>query len=90
MASVGPIVDGWLLQEDPGTTFRAGRQHRVPLLVGSNAEDGRQRPLDAGAYLADSKERYGPLDGKYILLYPGSTTAEANASQDAFPPDARA
>lgn len=90
VASMAPIIDGWLLPEDPRGVFRAGRQNRVPLLVGSNADDGRQRPLTADAYVADSKQRYGALFDAYMRLYPGATTAEANASQDAYPPDARA
>jgi para-nitrobenzyl esterase len=90
VASMAPIVDGWLLPEDPRAVFRGRRQHHMPLLVGSNADDGRQQPLTAEAYVAGSKERYGALFDAYMRLYPGATTAEANASQDAFAPDARA
>ncbi|MHC4470304.1 MAG: carboxylesterase/lipase family protein [Planctomycetota bacterium] len=36
----GPAVDGWLLPDVPETLWRTGRQHDVPFLAGSNADDG--------------------------------------------------
>jgi para-nitrobenzyl esterase len=36
----GPIVDGWVVPDDPATIFEAGKQHKVPLIVGSNADEG--------------------------------------------------
>lgn len=36
----GPIVDGWAIPEDPGDMFTAGKQHNVPLLIGTNADEG--------------------------------------------------
>lgn len=35
-----PVVDGWVLPEDPGTMVASGEQHNVPLLIGSNREEG--------------------------------------------------
>lgn len=35
----GPIIDGWVLAEEPGVTFAAGRAAPIPLLVGSNARE---------------------------------------------------
>lgn len=35
-----PVVDGWVLPEDPGTMVASGEQHTVPLLIGSNREEG--------------------------------------------------
>jgi para-nitrobenzyl esterase len=39
-ASYGPIVDGWVIPEDPALTFESGRQANVPLIVGTNADEG--------------------------------------------------
>lgn len=36
----GGTVDGWVLPEQPATTFSAGRQAKVPVLLGSNADEG--------------------------------------------------
>ena len=36
----GPVVDGHVLPRDPGDVWRAGDQHRVPLIAGSNLDDG--------------------------------------------------
>jgi para-nitrobenzyl esterase len=37
---LAPVVDGDLLPEAPLTALRAGRGHRVPLIVGSNEREG--------------------------------------------------
>jgi para-nitrobenzyl esterase len=35
-----PIVDGYFLTDTPKSSFSSGTQARVPLLIGSNAQDG--------------------------------------------------
>jgi para-nitrobenzyl esterase len=39
-AYYGPIVDGYVMPEAPETLFGSGRQAAVPLLVGTNADEG--------------------------------------------------
>ena len=34
------VVDGWVLPEPPGEIFKAGRQAKVPVLLGSTANEG--------------------------------------------------
>jgi para-nitrobenzyl esterase len=36
----GPIVDGWAIPDDPAALFEAGKQARVPFLLGTNADEG--------------------------------------------------
>jgi para-nitrobenzyl esterase len=36
----GCIVDGWLLPDDPDKLFEAGKQCKVPLMLGTNADEG--------------------------------------------------
>ena len=36
----GVVVDGWVLPEDPSVIYRAGKQNKVELLVGSNQDEG--------------------------------------------------
>ena len=37
---LAPVVDGVFLPERPLAAFRAGRAHRVPLIIGTNAREG--------------------------------------------------
>src|SRR5208282_548620 len=34
------VIDGWVLPEEPATVFAQGRQAKVPVIVGSNANEG--------------------------------------------------
>jgi para-nitrobenzyl esterase len=36
----GPVVDGWILPDDPAALFAAGAQHDVPFMAGSTADEG--------------------------------------------------
>ena len=38
--SYGPITDGWVITENPVLTFASGLQANVPLIVGTNADEG--------------------------------------------------
>ena len=35
-----PVVDGWVIPDEPGALFARGGIHDVPLLVGSNSDEG--------------------------------------------------
>lgn len=37
---LGPVVDGWVLPEEPGAVWAAGRMLKVPLMAGSLLDDG--------------------------------------------------
>ncbi len=39
-ASYNPIIDGWVVREDPALTVTNGRQNDVPFLTGTNADEG--------------------------------------------------
>jgi para-nitrobenzyl esterase len=79
--SAGMIVDGWVIPEDPSTTFAAGRQNAVDVLVGSNKDEA----FFAGArtvqqFEEQARARWGALADQFLALYPHSTDAEAQAS----------
>jgi para-nitrobenzyl esterase len=88
VVGTGPIIDGWIVPQDISTVFQKRVEGRVPLLVGSTADDGgdaRALPLDK--YLEDSKKQYGGLFDTYIKLYPdGSdeTIRRLNADTQAW------
>jgi para-nitrobenzyl esterase len=78
-----PIIDGWLIPEDPGGIFAAGKQNDVPLLVGSNKDEGtffiQKGPADR--FLENAHRRFGTLADTYLKLYPAGSDDEAYASQ---------
>ena len=44
-----PVFDGWVLPQNPLTVYAGGRQHDVPIIVGSTLNEGT-------LYLADEKD----------------------------------
>jgi para-nitrobenzyl esterase len=85
------IVDGHVLREDLTTTYRHRRQNDVPLLVGWNAEEGKDlAPEILGTSdftAARHRELVTGILGhapSYALLasYPGATDSQAKAAID--------
>jgi para-nitrobenzyl esterase len=78
-----PIIDGWLIPDDPGAIFAAGKQNDVPLLVGSNKDEGtfflQKGPADR--FLENSNRRFGSLADTFFKLYPAGSDDEAYTSQ---------
>jgi para-nitrobenzyl esterase len=77
------IVDGWVIPEQPAKTFADGRQMRVPVLVGSNANEatvfghgGPKTVDDYRKYLAEDTGKYADQE---FRVYPASTDAEVAA-----------
>jgi len=79
----GPVIDGWFLPEDVGATFAEGKQNDVPLLVGSNQDEGTffLRPTTAEKFIERSRKRFGDQADAFLKLYPAATDEQANASQ---------
>ena len=77
------IADGWFLPADPGVIFAEGKQNDVPLLAGSNKDEGtfflQQGPADR--FLENSRRRFGDLADTFFKLYPAGSDDEAFASQ---------
>lgn len=65
---IGPIADGYVIPEIAARTFAAGREHRLPLLIGNNA---RERSLDGGLEALEkaNEEFYGPMASRAAGLY---------------------
>jgi para-nitrobenzyl esterase len=76
-----PVVDGWILPDKPHAIFAAGKQHRVPLLVGFNKNEGSVfPPLGNGTVEGLSnilKDLYGEQAIVAEKLYPATNTVEA-------------
>ncbi|MFP5389997.1 MAG: carboxylesterase/lipase family protein [Gammaproteobacteria bacterium] len=84
-----PIVDGVVLREDLATTYRQRRHNDVPLLVGWNAEEGKDLApelLGTGDFSAASHAQrvakllgHAPSDA-LLAAYPGATDSQARVS----------
>lgn len=64
-ARLGPIVDHYVLNEDPAVTFRRHEEHAVPLIVGNNAREGFGRIPDEA--LPDAIKRFYGADADRVL-----------------------
>ena len=79
-------VDGWLLPQDVYTIFSQGKQNDVPVLIGSNADEGTMftPPTVKAAVLRETAaKRFGPDADAFLKLYPFNTDEEAWAAQAA-------
>jgi para-nitrobenzyl esterase len=77
----GPIVDGWLIREDPGKVFAEGKQIEVPVLVGSNRDESfGGNPRSAQQFIDQSRKRYGDLADDFLKLYPAGSDEQAKES----------
>ncbi len=82
---VRPIVDGWVLPQDIATIFAQAKQNDVPLIVGSNADEGttlapQGASLKAAMFIAGVHERYGTLADSFLKIYPANSDEEAVSS----------
>src|SRR5262249_18105959 len=82
-SGAGPIVDGWIIPEDPGLIFSGGRHIDVPVLVGSNRDESFSiNPRDAAQFVEQARRRFGDLADTFLKLYP--TGSDDHARDSAF------
>jgi len=78
---VGPVVDGFMIPEDPGKVFAEGRQTQVPVLAGSNRDESfGGNPKDAQQFIEQARKKYGDLADAFLKLYPAGTDEQARDS----------
>ncbi len=89
----GLDIDGWLLPHAPAAIYEAGEQAHIPLLVGSNSEEGSYTNLLDGKaptpanYRAVVTQQFGKRADEALKLYPGRDEAEVKASGTALAGD---
>jgi para-nitrobenzyl esterase len=88
-----PNVDGYFLTEDVAAVFAAGRQARVPLLAGWNADEvragivlGKEKPTARG-FTGQTRKRFGDRADAILAAYPATSDAEAVESAAALASD---
>jgi para-nitrobenzyl esterase len=87
-----PVVDGLVLPLGPDEAFKSGRFSRVPLINGSNHDEGRSwasGPLDEDGYAAAIRRRFGNnakrvMEEYPLRTYPTPLQAWATIFTDAF------
>jgi para-nitrobenzyl esterase len=75
-----PIVDGWVLPDNPVALSSRAADNDVPVITGYQANDGallggRIQSLDN--YTVMVKRRYGEMADDFLALYPAKTLNEA-------------
>jgi len=75
-----PTIDGWLIPDSPDNVFRLHQENPVPLIIGSNADDGTTLAADANMtvpeYQTFIQGRFGKNASEVLIKYPASSTAE--------------
>ena len=73
-------IDGWLIPEEPQDIFRQGRQNPVPLMIGSNADEGTllaaKTNMTAEDYWKFLQDSFGPDAFKMLARYPARNDSE--------------
>ena len=78
----GPIVDGYVIPDDPAAIYRAGKQSDVPLIAGSTENEGGVRSINTTATAAEviAHRLFAEEAEDYLRYYPAGSDAEAIAS----------
>jgi para-nitrobenzyl esterase len=87
-----PIVDGRVLPDEPMRLFEEGNVARVPLLVGSNADDGSVFTLDLPIKTPEhwrdfARRRYPSAADTLLSLYPATTAADVRPAASRYATD---
>jgi para-nitrobenzyl esterase len=81
-----PIVDGHVIPDKPNLLFAAGREHKVPLIVGNTKDEmaifllAARMPADGAAYLKQLQENFGDLAESVAKAYPAQDAGQIRAA----------
>ena len=83
----GPVVDGWALPDDPDALWAAGKQHDVPFMAGSNANEGtvflgKVTAKTVEQYREMARKLYGDRSDEVLKLFPADTDAAVRKAED--------
>jgi len=75
------VVDGWVVPDEVQAIFKHGKQNDVPLIVGSNADEGtlftlQNKIKSVDAYHLAIKTLYGSIADDVIAMYPVKDPSE--------------
>jgi para-nitrobenzyl esterase len=75
---LGPVVDGYVLPDEPAAVFAAGKETPVPLVIGQTRDEMSlflamtPPPKTAADYRRKLDEAFGPLGADVAALYPAA------------------
>jgi para-nitrobenzyl esterase len=84
VSAINANIDGAVIPHVVRSLYQAGKQAKVDLLAGSNADEGVNTLgtlMNAAAYIADTKATHGNFADRFLAYYPASSDAEAETSQ---------
>jgi para-nitrobenzyl esterase len=86
-------IDGWLLSERPEDAFLNGRQHDVPLLIGTNEHEGNYfrnsfKYKDRSEFVTRMDDFYGPAAEAVLDTYPGEADEDLASTVALYVTDA--
>lgn len=88
-----PVVEPDVLPETPFDAYTSGHAHRVPVLLGSNADEGRAlvdlSKVTAANFTAELTRAWGELPPPLVAAYPFHTDDEARTARAALERDLR-
>ena len=82
-----PVFDGWVLPENPLRAFEEGRQHDVPIIVGSTANEGtlyltEETDLSVEKYQSFLKARFAGETQKASEIFPAREAKDVGPAID--------
>lgn len=87
-------IDGWVLPEQPAIVFAQGRQAKVPVIAGSNSDEGTTMveetlhgPPTLANYKAFLKDEFLDYADEMFRMNPAATDADVRAAFIAFDTD---
>ena len=77
----GPVVDGWVLPDDPGRLWDQGKQAAVPFITGTNADEGtvflqQVQIKRVAGYRFSARLLYGEDADEVLKLFPAQNDDE--------------
>lgn len=86
-----PTIDGWLIPEAPQEIFRQGRQNPVPIIIGSNADEGTLLAANTNMTVADYeqflRDSFGESAIYMLAKYPARTKEEVQHQMERITTD---
>ena len=82
-----PVFDGWVLPQNPLTAFEEGRQHDVPIIVGSTANEGTlyldgETDLSLEKYQSFLNVRFSGETPQALAMFPAPTAEDVPSAID--------
>jgi len=83
-----PVLDGWVLPLDPVAWWAAGKQQPVPIIIGSNKDEGSalisETDVSVDQYQTYMRNTFGDDAGRVLAMFPAATQSDVLPSLNRF------